>query len=137
MNPKRTTAFCALALLVCAPLAQGQVTYCRDIGGNKTYCTGGTVIHHHGRSTVITNVAPQQHLPSAALQPNPLLQNNALPTLDVPYTAAGTQQQALPAMPAPVVVQPARPDAPGAPVILVPSTGNRICHQFGTTLVCN
>jgi hypothetical protein len=127
--------FAATALLMlCAfvPAALGQVTYCKDIGHNKIYCTGGTVIHHRGGTTVMTNPMPsQQHAPAL---PNPLLQNNALPTMNAPYTAAGTQESLL--VPAPVV-QPAKPGAPGAPVIVVPPSGSRICHQFGTTLVCN
>lgn len=121
-------------LLVPAFAAEGQVTYCRDIGDNKTYCSGGTVIHRFGRTTVVPNVVPAQPHPPA-MPPNPLMQNNALPTLSAPYTAAGTQQN-LPALPTPMI-QPAKPDAPGTPVIVIPPTGSRICHQFGTTLVCN
>jgi hypothetical protein len=120
-----------LAVLLVPPLAaEGQVTYCRDIGDNKTYCSGGTVIHRFDKMTVIPNVAPAQPYPPA-MPPNPLLQNNALPTLNAPYTAAGTQQ----ALPAPMI-QPV-PDAPHAPVIVMPPGRGRICHQFGTTLVCN
>lgn len=120
------------ALLVFATAAEGQVTYCRDIGNNKTYCSGGTVIHRHGRTTIIPNALPAQPSPSL---PNPLLQQNALPNMGAPYSPAGTQGT-LPALPTPAI-QPARPESPGAPVIVVPPTGSRICHQFGTTLVCN
>lgn len=124
-----------VVLLAFAATAEGQVTYCKDIGNNKTYCSGGTVIHRQGRTTIISNPMPAQPPPSATL-PNPLLQNNALPTMTAPYSAAGTQDT-LPVLPAPVI-QPARPDAPGSPVIIVPpSGGGRVCHQFGTTLVCN
>jgi hypothetical protein len=120
-----------LAVLLVPPLAaEGQVTYCRDIGDNKTYCSGGTVIHRFDKMTVIPNVAPAQPYPPA-MPPNPLLQNNALPTLNAPYTAAGTQQ----ALPAPMIQL--VPDAPHAPVIVMPPGRGRICHQFGTTLVCN
>lgn len=123
------------ALLLPAFAAHGQVTYCRDIGDNKTYCTGGTVIHRHGKTTIIPQAVPTQ--PQGPLAPpNPLLQNNALPTLNAPYTGAGAQQALPPAMPTPMI-QPARPEAPGSPVIIVPPSGGRICHQFGTTLVCN
>jgi len=125
--------------LLCAPLAQGQVTtYCKDIGGGKTYCTGGTVIHRFDQGVVVTNPVPAQPYPPQAMPPNPLLQNNALPTLNAPYTGAGTQQ-ALPAAPPPLVVQPVQPAVPVAPIIVAPPAGSsgRICHQFGTTLVCN
>ncbi len=118
-------------LFACAPTALAQVSYCRDIGGGKTYCSGGTVIHHHGRTTIVPNAAPAQPQPMPTL-PSPLQQQDGLPTLNAPYSPAGTQG----AVPAPVI-QPARPDAPGAPVIVVPPAGSRICHQFGTTLVCN
>lgn len=133
---KRESLLLAL-LLVPACAAQGQVTYCRDIGDNKTYCTGGTVIHRQGRTTIIPQAVPAQpYAPAAPVLPNPLQQNNALPTLNAPYTAAGTQQPLPPALPTPMI-QPAKPEAPGAPVIIVPPSGSRICHQFGTTLVCN
>lgn len=131
----------ALALLASAllgaALAQAQVTYCKDIGNGKTYCTGGTVIHQFDQGVVVTNPAPSYPYPPQAMPPNPLLQNNALPTLNAPYTGTGAQQ-ALPAAPAPILVQPAQPAVPAAPVIVVPPAGNgRVCHQFGTTLVCN
>ncbi len=121
-----------------APAAEGQVTYCKDIGNNKTYCSGGTIIHRQGNTTVITNSrqAPP-HAPPAL--PNPLLQNNALPTLNAPYSAAGTQgtlQGTLPVLPAPAS-QFDTPASHGSPVIVLPPAGSRICHQFGTTLVCN
>lgn len=128
------TPFLLAALFACACVAEAQVTYCRDIGGGKTYCSGGTVIHHHGRTTIVPNAVPAQPQTMPAL-PNPLQQQDGLPTLNAPYSPAGTQGS-LPAMPAPVI-QPARPEAPGAPVIVVPPAGSRICHQFGTTLVCN
>lgn len=121
-------------LLVPAFAAEGQVTYCRDIGNNKTYCSGATVIHRFGRTTIVPNVVPAQP-PSLAMPPNPLLQNNALPALNAPYSAAGAQQN-LP-VPSAALILPARPDAPDAPVIVIPPSGSRICHQFGTTLVCN
>ena len=67
-----------LAVLLVPPLAaEGQVTYCRDIGDNKTYCSGGTVIHRFDKMTVIPNVAPAQPYPPA-MPPNPLLQNHIL-----------------------------------------------------------
>lgn len=125
-------------LLVLAPAAQGQVTYCKDIGHGKTYCSGGTIIHRNDSTTIITNSrqAPPQASPSL---PNPLMQNNALPTLDAPYSAAGTQGT-LPALPVQPPSQFAHPpgQAPqGTPVIILPPAGSRVCHQFGTTLVCN
>lgn len=126
--------FLLAVLIACAPTALAQVSYCRDIGGGKTYCSGGTVIHHQGRTTIVPNAVPAQPQPMPTL-PNPLQQQEALPTLNAPYSPAGTQG-ALPAVPA-AVIQPARPEAPGAPVIVVPPAGSRICHQFGTTLVCN
>lgn len=120
-------------LLAIATAAQGQVTYCRDIGNNKTYCSGGTLIHRHDRTMVITNSAPSQPMQAPAL-PNPLQQNNALPGMNAPYTAAGTQE----ILPAPATtLQPVRPAASGAPVVIVPPAGSRVCHQFGTTLVCD
>lgn len=121
-------------LLGLACTAEGQVTYCKDIGDNKTYCSGGTVIHRQGRTTVIPNAMPAQRQPVPML-PNPLMQDSAAPPMGAPYSAPGTQHT-LPSLPAPMV-QPARPDAPGAPVIVLPPAGSRICHQFGTTLVCN
>lgn len=125
----------AVFLFAAASTAQGQVTYCRDIGHGKTYCSGGTIIHRNGNTAIITN--SRQPLPQAAPSlPNPLLQNNALPVLSAPYSAAGTQGT-LPTTP----ITPANPyidPAPqGTPVMVVPPAGSRICHQFGTTLVCN
>lgn len=122
------------ALFALTSAAEGQVTYCRDIGGNKTYCSGGMVIHRFGNTTVIPNAMPAQP-PSSALQPNPLLQNNSLPTMNAPRSAAGSQNT-LSGLPPPAVL-PARPDLTGAPVILIPPSDSRVCHQFGTTLVCN
>ena len=123
------------ALLAFASAAEGQVTYCKDIGDGKTYCSGGTVIHRHGNTTIIPNAMPAQPQ-SAATLPNPLMQNNTLPTMNAPYSPVGTQGT-LPALPAPSI-QPATPPATqAAPVIIVPPAGGRICHQFGTTLVCN
>mgnify|MGYP006915234933 CR=1 FL=1 len=119
------------ALFALAPAAEGQVAYCKDIGGGKTYCSGGTVIHRQGDITLVPNAMPAQPQ-SAATLPNPLLQNNALPTMNAPYSAAGTQG-ALPASPAPAI----QPATPATPVIIVPPAGSRVCHQFGTTLVCN
>lgn len=130
---KRTLALVA-ALFALTPAVEAQVTYCKDIGGNKTYCTGGTIIHRNGGTTIIQNPVPAQAQPSAAL-PNPLLQNNALPTMNAPYSGAGTQGT-LPAHPTPAIPS----DMPGtqsAPVIVVPPAGGRVCHQFGTTLICN
>ena len=125
-------------LLAAASTAQGQVTYCRDIGHGKTYCSGGTIIHRNDNTTIITN--SRQPVPQAPpTLPNPLLQNNALPTLNAPYTAAGTQGT-LPALPITSTTpanQYANPVPQGATVIVVPPAGSRICHQFGTTLVCN
>ncbi len=129
------TSYLFAALLLLAPAAQAQPTYCRDIGGNKTYCTGGTVIHHGSGTTIIQNHAPpMQPQPSATL-PNPLLQNNALPVLNAPYSGAGTQGM-LPAQPAPAI-SPEMAVPQAAPVIVVPSGRGRVCHQFGNTLVCN
>lgn len=125
----------ALALLLAlSPAASGQVAYCKEIGNNKTYCSGGTIIHRQGNTTVITNsgMAPRQVLPTL---PNPLMQNNSLPALDTPPAAAGIQG-ALPALPAPTG-QIGNAAAQPAPVIVLPPAGSRICHQFGTTLVCN
>lgn len=122
------------ALFALASAAEGQVTYCKDIGGGKTYCSGGTIIHRNGNTTIIQNPMPTQPQ-SAATLPNPLLQNNALPTMNAPYSSTGTQNT-LPVLPAPAV-QPATPATQAAPVIIVPPAGSRVCHQFGTTLVCN
>lgn len=124
----------AVFLLAAASTVQGQVTYCRDIGHGKTYCSGGTIIHRNDNATVITH-SRQSPLQTAPSLPNPLLQNNALPTMNAPYSAAGTQGT-LPALPN----QPnqfANPATQGTPVIVLPPAGSRICHQFGTTLVCN
>ncbi|GMU50341.1 MAG: hypothetical protein AMXMBFR31_25670 [Candidatus Desulfobacillus denitrificans] len=123
-----------IALLTFASAAEAQVSYCKDIGGGKTYCTGGTIIHRNGGTTIIQNHDPSQ--PTAAMpQANPLLQNNALPTLNAPYSGAGTQTT-LPALPPPAV-QPSAPMAPVTPVMVVPTGKGRVCHQFGNTLVCN
>ena len=82
--------------LISAPLAEAQVTtYCKDIGNGKTYCTGGTVVHRFDQGVVVTNPVPQQPYPQA-MPPNPLLQNNALPTLNAPYTGAGAQNSPSP-----------------------------------------
>lgn len=125
----------AVSLLAAASTAQGQVTYCKDIGHGKTYCSGGTIIHRNDNTTIITN--SRQPLPQAAPSlPNPLLQNNALPVLSAPYSAAGTQGT-LPALPVSPTNQYVDPARQGAQVIVVPPAGSRICHQFGTTLVCN
>lgn len=118
-----------------APAAGAQVNYCKDIGGNKTYCTDGTIIHRNGGTAIIQNAMPVQPQ-SAATLPNPLLQNNALPTMNAPYSAAGTQNPLPATLPAPAI-PPAMPTIQTAPVIVVPPAGSRICHQFGTTLVCN
>lgn len=125
----------AVFLLAAASTAQGQVTYCRDIGHGKTYCSGGTIIHRNDNATVITH-SRQSPLQTAPSLPNPLLQNNALPTMNAPYSAAGTQGT-LPALPVQPGGQFANPAPLGAPVIVLPPAGNRICHQFGTMLVCN
>lgn len=124
------------ALFACAPAAEAQVSYCKDIGDGRTYCTGGTVIHRSGGTTIIQNHAPTQ--PQAMpTPPNPLLQNNALPTMNAPYTAAGTQN-ALPVAPPAPIIPPVAPAQQVSPVIVVPPAGGgRICHQFGNTLVCN
>jgi hypothetical protein len=137
MDGMRTGSRIALLVALLAPAlaAEAQMTYCKDIGGGKTYCTGGTVIHRHGNTTIIPQAVPAH--PGQQLGPaSPLLQNNSLPTLNAPYTGAGSQQPLSSTLPAPLI-QPARPDAPGAPVIVIPPAGSRICHQFGTTLVCN
>lgn len=118
------------AMVVLAPSAHGQLTYCKDIGKNKTYCSGGTIIHHLDRTTVISSAAPPQ-LQSPATLPNPLPHNIGLPSLNAPYSSAGTQG----VLPTPASV--VQPTAPGTPVVVVPPPGSRICHQFGTALVCN
>jgi len=127
----------SLIALLCtlSTAAVGQVTYCRDIGNNKTYCTGGTIIHRDGKAAIIQN--PMAAPPSAPMPPNPLLQNNALPSMNAPYSPAGTQN-ALPAAPPAPALAPAMPTPQAAPVIVVPApAGGRVCHQFGNTLVCN
>lgn len=125
------------ALLVLASSAKGQVVYCKDIGGGKTHCSGngGMTIHRFGNMMIIPNALPAQPHTAPAL-PNPLMQNNTPPTLNDPYSQAGTQHT-LPTLPPPTYPQPQQPAASGAPVIVVPHAGSRICHQFGTTLVCN
>ncbi len=122
-------------LLATASAAQAQVAYCKDIGNGKTYCSGGTIIHRNDNTTVITHSrqSPQQASP---VLPNPLLQNNALPTMNAPYSTAGTQGT-LPVLPVHPGNQFAHPAPQGAPVIVMPPAGSRVCHQFGTTLVCN
>ncbi len=124
-------------LLVLASAAEGQVVYCKDIGGGKTHCSGngGMTIHRFGNTTVIPNAGPAQPYPAPAL-PNPLQQGNNLPPLNDPYSQAGTPHT-LPTLPATAYPQAQQPAAAGAPVIVVPPAGSRICHQFGTTLVCN
>jgi hypothetical protein len=127
-------------LLLLASAAEGQVVYCKDIGGGKTHCSGngGMTIHRFGNTTVVPNAIPAQPYPAPTL-PNPLQQGNNLPPLNdpySPYSQAGTPHT-LPALPAPAYPQPQQPAAAGAPVIVVPPAGSRICHQFGTTLVCN
>lgn len=123
--------------LALASAAEGQVVYCKDIGGGKIHCSGdgGMTIHRFGNTTVIPNAMPAQPYPAPAL-PNPLQQGNNLPPLNDPYSQAGTQHT-LPTLPAPAYPQAQQPAAAGAPVIVVPPAGSRICHQFGTTLVCN
>ena len=126
-----------LVLLVLAASANGQVVYCKDIGGGKTHCSGngGMTIHRFGNTTVIPNAVPAQPYPAPTL-PNPLQQGNNLPPLNDPYSQAGTPHT-LPTLPTPAYPQAQQPAAAGAPVIVVPPAGSRICHQFGTTLVCN
>jgi len=125
----------AVFLLAAVSAAQGQVAYCKDIGHGKTYCSGGTIIHRNDNTAIITHSNPPVSQSPLSL-PNPLLQNNALPTLQMPYTAAGTQES-LPVQPVIPANQYAYPALQGATVIVAPPAGSRICHQFGTTLVCN
>lgn len=124
-----------LALLAAAAGAQAQTTYCRQIGNNKTYCSGGVIVHQFGNTTVIPNATPYEPQPSPAL-PGALQQNNSLPTFAAPYSPVGTQNM-LPAPASPY----AMPSVQAAPqqgqVLVVPPSGSRICHQFGTVLVCN
>ena len=122
------------ALFAFASTAEGQV-YCKDIGDGKTYCSGGTVIHRQGNTMIVPNAMPAPPQ-SAATLPNPLLQNNALPTMNAPYSPAGTQGT-LPTPSAPAIHQPTMPATQAAPVNIVPPAGSRVCHQFGTTLICN
>jgi hypothetical protein len=55
--------------------------------------------------------------------------------MNAPYSGAGTQgtlpAQSTPAIPSDM------PSTQAAPVIVVPPAGGRVCHQFGTTLICN
>jgi len=122
-------------LLVLASAAEGQVVYCKDIGRGKTHCSGngGMTIHRFGNTTVVPNAMPAQPYPAPAL-PNPLQQGNNLTPLNDPYSQTGTPHT-LPVLPTPAYPQP--PAAAGVPVMVVPPAGSRICHQFGTTLVCN
>lgn len=120
-----------------ATAAEGQVVYCKDIGGGKTHCSGngGMTIHRFGNTTVVPNAVPAQPYPAPTL-PNPLQQGNNLSPLNDPYSQGGSQHT-LPTLPSPAYPQVQQPAASGAPVIVVPPAGSRICHQFGTTLVCN
>ena len=120
--------------LLAANGAQAQVSYCKQIGNNKTWCNNGMLIHQFGHTTVIPDVAPL--VPRAPVAPpaGGLLRNNDLPTLAVPYAPAGTQNRlsgyGTPLLPPPTQAAP-------APVLVVPAAGARVCHQFGTTLICN
>jgi len=136
----KSILFAFLLQLAAASTVQAQGVYCKQFG-NKTWCNNGMLVHQFGGTTVIPDVAPLA--PRAPLLPHGggILRNNDLPTLAVPYSAAGTQNRLgdygvlVPAAPAAVLV-PAAPAA--APVLVVPATsGARVCHQFGTTLVCN
>lgn len=130
----KRTLLLSLALLAAAAGAQAQTTYCRQIGDNKTYCSGGVIVHQFGNTTVIPNAVPYEPQGIPAL-PNTMQQNNAMPTLVAPYSTAGTQNMLpAPAMPYQVPVQPAPQQGQ---VLVVPPAGSRICHQFGTVMVCN
>lgn len=134
--------FVLLTLAICfatGSTARAQTVVCKQFD-NKTWCNNGMVAHKFGNTTVIPDVAPLA--PRAPLVPpvGGVLRNSDLPTLAVPYSAAGTQHRLgdygvlAPMAPAaaPVLVAPA-----AAPVLVLPAKGARICHQFGTTLVCN
>lgn len=122
-----------LALLAAAAGAQAQTTYCRQIGNNKTYCSGGVIVHQFGNTTVIPNATPYEPQPYPAL-PGAMLRNNSLPTFAAPYSPAGTQN----VLPAPAYALPPALAVPQqGQLLVVPSSGSRICHQFGTVLVCN
>ncbi len=133
------------ASLLAAP-ASGQVSYCKDIGHGKTYCSGGTIIQQHGRTTIIsggqTDFQPYNNPPNPLLNPG-----SGLPTLAAPYSPAGTQGMLIDHPPA-TTLQPLLPAAPASPALVVPQTryhgdhpgkyrGHQVCHQFGNTLVCN
>jgi hypothetical protein len=123
----------SLALLAASAGAQAQTTYCRQISGNKTYCSGGVIVHQFGNTTVIPNTTPYEPQGIPTL-PNATQQNNSMPTFAAPYSPAGTQNMLAPATPYQLPVQPAPQQGQ---VLVVPSAGSRICHQFGTVMVCN
>lgn len=122
------------ALLAAASGAQAQATYCRQFD-NKTYCSGGVIIHRFGDTTVIPHTTPYQP-PAYPALPNVMQQNNSMPTFAAPYSPAGTQNMLpAPASPYLLPVQPA--PRQGQMLIAPPGGGPRICHQFGSVLVCN
>lgn len=145
----RLISIALLASLLATP-ARSQMSYCKDIGHGKTYCSGGTIIQQHGRTTIISG--GQADFQPYNNPPNPLLsQGNGLPTLAAPYSPAGTQGMLV--APSATALQPVLPAPASSPALAVPQTrhhdgypqrhggigygGHRICHQFGNTLVCN
>lgn len=130
---KRNFALLA-AILALASAAEGQVSYCKDIGKGKTYCGDGTIVHRFGNTVVVPYAMPMQ--PHTSLPPNSLLQNNALPTMSVPYSPIGTQSESREQY-YPYPIAPAQPATHGGTVLVMPPRGSRICHQFGTVLVCD
>lgn len=123
-----------IALLSGAAGAQAQTTYCRQIGNNKTYCSGGVIVHQFGNTTVIPNATPYAPQGFPAL-PDAMQQNNSMPTFAAPYSPAGTQNM-LPAPASPYQL-PVQPAPQQGQILVIPPSGSRICHQFGTVMVCN
>lgn len=115
--------------------AAGQVSYCRDIGGGKTYCSGGTLIHRHGGTTIVQDhVEPLQ---AAPLLPDPMARQPAAAGMGAPYPGV-IRQGGPPASPAVIIAPSTARGTQAAPLVVVPSSrSGRICHQFGNTLVCD
>jgi hypothetical protein len=96
-----------VALLASALAAEAQVTYCKDIGDGKTYCTGGTVIHRHGNTTIIPNPC-RRILANSSGQPARYCRTTACPPERPLHRCGLTAAAILPHCPRPGSSPPAR-----------------------------